>query len=313
MPGYVYILTNRTMPGLVKIGSTKLTPNERARQLHTTGVASPYEVYASRRFYDHTRAERRIHAILAPYRENTQREFFRRSPEVAEKVLDQVLSEFGGPDAGTTVGIGHAVRTGLRVIVALGLGALLTSYFGDSFKSGSSSFKSGSSEVIPRITTTEVLDRNRTTAARDGGDGPPPAPESYIPLPIHPVAPVATDQNEEPQVVVDPPATATVPPTFGLEQPSPSGDSVSVPELAEWYSRDSSVADQRFRGKLIRLKGAVVKAEKQDIDFGLVHCQLNDALSVDLAAGQVVLVEGIVTGKRKKKKISVVGCDLLPQ
>jgi hypothetical protein len=34
--GYVYILTNPAMPRLVKIGSTILTPDERARQLSSS-------------------------------------------------------------------------------------------------------------------------------------------------------------------------------------------------------------------------------------------------------------------------------------
>jgi len=38
---WVYILTSRAMPGLVKIGSTKLPPEERARQLSTTAVRRP--------------------------------------------------------------------------------------------------------------------------------------------------------------------------------------------------------------------------------------------------------------------------------
>jgi hypothetical protein len=38
---WVYILTSRAMAGLVKIGSTKLPPEERARQLSTTAVRRP--------------------------------------------------------------------------------------------------------------------------------------------------------------------------------------------------------------------------------------------------------------------------------
>ena len=36
--GYVYILTNPSMPGLVKVGKTTNTPNQRMSELHSTGV-----------------------------------------------------------------------------------------------------------------------------------------------------------------------------------------------------------------------------------------------------------------------------------
>lgn len=45
MTGYVYILSNAAMPGLLKIGKTTRTPDERARELaRGTGVPGPYTV-----------------------------------------------------------------------------------------------------------------------------------------------------------------------------------------------------------------------------------------------------------------------------
>mgnify|MGYP003657841440 FL=1 len=42
---WVYVLSNPTQPGLLKIGYTKLTPDERAKQIsNATGVPLPYEV-----------------------------------------------------------------------------------------------------------------------------------------------------------------------------------------------------------------------------------------------------------------------------
>ena len=42
--GYVYILTNPSMPGLVKVGKTTTTPNQRMSELHSTGVPTPFEL-----------------------------------------------------------------------------------------------------------------------------------------------------------------------------------------------------------------------------------------------------------------------------
>jgi hypothetical protein len=85
--GYVYVMTNPAMPGLVKIGSTKLSPEDRARQLSTTGVPAPFHVIAYCRFEDELRAERELHAILSQQRLHRRREFFEIGVEQARIAL----------------------------------------------------------------------------------------------------------------------------------------------------------------------------------------------------------------------------------
>jgi hypothetical protein len=41
---FVYVLENPSMPGVVKIGFTKGLTREWAKQLHTTGVPTPFQV-----------------------------------------------------------------------------------------------------------------------------------------------------------------------------------------------------------------------------------------------------------------------------
>ena len=63
--GYVYFMTNPAMPGHVKIGSTRLHPDERARQLSSsTAVARPFKATAFEWFEDslYIHAERELHA-----------------------------------------------------------------------------------------------------------------------------------------------------------------------------------------------------------------------------------------------------------
>jgi hypothetical protein len=75
--GYVYIMTNPAMPGLVKIGSTKLMPEKRAHELSkSTAVPHPFQVEASHLFDDELRAERELGSALAQYRVNSSREFY---------------------------------------------------------------------------------------------------------------------------------------------------------------------------------------------------------------------------------------------
>lgn len=44
MRGWVYIITNKSMPGLLKIGYTMKDPRSRAKELEGTGIPTPYEV-----------------------------------------------------------------------------------------------------------------------------------------------------------------------------------------------------------------------------------------------------------------------------
>lgn len=44
--GLVYVLSNRVMPGLVKIGmTTRSEIDARLRELYTTGVPVPFDIY----------------------------------------------------------------------------------------------------------------------------------------------------------------------------------------------------------------------------------------------------------------------------
>jgi len=87
--GYVYILINPAMPGLVKIGSTILTPDERARQLSSsTGVPRPFQVAAFEPFDDELRAERELQSMFAKNRiKSTRREFYEVDVEQVRRAL----------------------------------------------------------------------------------------------------------------------------------------------------------------------------------------------------------------------------------
>lgn len=75
--GYVYVLTNPAMPGLVKIGRTTACVNGRAAQLYQTGVPQPFEVAFSILSPDCEEMELRAHERFANERLNASREFFK--------------------------------------------------------------------------------------------------------------------------------------------------------------------------------------------------------------------------------------------
>lgn len=77
--GYVYILINPSMPGLLKIGKTNRLPEDRAKELSaSTGVATPFIVVYKIQVNNCDECERYIHELLEEqgYRVNPSREFF---------------------------------------------------------------------------------------------------------------------------------------------------------------------------------------------------------------------------------------------
>jgi hypothetical protein len=94
MSGYVYVMTNSAMRGLVKIGSTNLEPEKRAEQLQTTGVPSPFKVYGYVRVDNPQEIEKEVHSELNRYRKTKSREFFRLKPEAAVKAIERISGEY---------------------------------------------------------------------------------------------------------------------------------------------------------------------------------------------------------------------------
>lgn len=86
--GYIYILSNPAMPGLLKIGRTDRRPETRATELSTTGVPSKFVVEFSILVTDSVAAERYVHQTLESRgcRHSENREFFRITIEEASEV-----------------------------------------------------------------------------------------------------------------------------------------------------------------------------------------------------------------------------------
>lgn len=90
--GYVYILINQSMPGLLKIGKTVRDSRARARELSTTGVPTPFQVAFELFSDDFDALERTVHRELNDFRVATNREFFRYPIDKAIRLLQQLNS-----------------------------------------------------------------------------------------------------------------------------------------------------------------------------------------------------------------------------
>lgn len=93
--GYVYVLSNPSMPGIVKVGRSIYGGRHRAKELYKsiTGVPAPFRVEFEILIDDHSLLERRIHEKLASARVNNAREFFRCDVDEAIHVALAVVAE----------------------------------------------------------------------------------------------------------------------------------------------------------------------------------------------------------------------------
>jgi hypothetical protein len=92
--GYVYVLSNPSMPNLLKIGYTERDVDERVEELNSTGVPVPFEIeaiFGSPNAYDDEQA---IHNILDHHRLANNREFFSiDTKEAVQCIIDYIGSE----------------------------------------------------------------------------------------------------------------------------------------------------------------------------------------------------------------------------
>ena len=73
---WVYILSNPSLPNMLKIGYTKNEPEVRAKQISaSTGVALPYKVEWAFQCFNGEQLEQEVHREVESYRGNQQREF----------------------------------------------------------------------------------------------------------------------------------------------------------------------------------------------------------------------------------------------
>jgi len=89
----VYILTNESMPDLIKIGRTSSSVSERMVSLDNTSVPLPFECYYAARVSDSYAVEKALHIALGEQRVRNSREFFKIDPIRARVVLELLAIE----------------------------------------------------------------------------------------------------------------------------------------------------------------------------------------------------------------------------
>jgi hypothetical protein len=123
--GFVYVLSNRSMPGMVKIGKTTRDPRTRAGELFASGVPTPFIIEATIETPNINETELTVHRLLGANRVNKKREFFHVSVAEAVNALRQAVDEGPGTFRPKAYNRGNAKKHGVKD-VPLGSAAAMT-------------------------------------------------------------------------------------------------------------------------------------------------------------------------------------------
>lgn len=116
--GAVYVLHNCAFPQLVKIGMTTGSPEDRSKQLYSTGVPSPFVVLFAQSTDDPRKLEQAVHAELADFRDTQSREFFRTAPRRAIDTLLRLASAEAPVAATAEVDVTERLRRRWGIVLA---------------------------------------------------------------------------------------------------------------------------------------------------------------------------------------------------
>jgi hypothetical protein len=90
--GYMYVLENKGQPGILKIGYTDRTPQERLKEINGgTGVITPWYIINSFACKAPAHIEGMVHTQLWDYHVN--KEGFAVTPKMAEDVIIRIIDE----------------------------------------------------------------------------------------------------------------------------------------------------------------------------------------------------------------------------
>lgn len=89
--GWVYVMSNPSMPALVKVGYSMKDPMLRAEELNHTGVPRPYVIECDLLVTGPRRIEQLAHAALQEFSEG--KEWFRTDPVFAYDTILRTISE----------------------------------------------------------------------------------------------------------------------------------------------------------------------------------------------------------------------------
>jgi hypothetical protein len=94
--GYIYCMSNPSMPGILKCGKTKRTPQQRlfeANIADTWRPPTPYNIEFAKKVYNVDHEEKLMHRMMKDTRIHHLHEFFKNSVEEVRKIFDEFEGE----------------------------------------------------------------------------------------------------------------------------------------------------------------------------------------------------------------------------
>jgi len=91
--GYIYCFSNKSMPGILKVGMTERTPDVRLNESNNSDTwrpPTPYKIEFAKKVSNPKQKEITLHILLSQYTEriNPRREFFRVSSEEVKEFFN---------------------------------------------------------------------------------------------------------------------------------------------------------------------------------------------------------------------------------
>lgn len=93
--GFIYVLSTRERPDLLKVGFTNRPVDQRVAEINqATGVLVPFGARKAWKVRNARSVERLVHAALADYRVRADREFFQLDGRDAMGIINTVVAEY---------------------------------------------------------------------------------------------------------------------------------------------------------------------------------------------------------------------------
>ena len=86
MTGFVYVMSNESLPGLIKIGKS-IDPEKRVKTLSSEGLPTPFHIEFQIKSEHYSEIETAVHSSLSNYRVSENREFFDCDIEAASTAI----------------------------------------------------------------------------------------------------------------------------------------------------------------------------------------------------------------------------------
>ena len=95
--GYIYAMSNHSMPGLLKVGMTTRNPEVRLLEANSpnTWIPTNFNLELAKKVNNPKQKEKTLHVLLEKFTErtNSSREFFRVSIEIVNLLFDLIDGE----------------------------------------------------------------------------------------------------------------------------------------------------------------------------------------------------------------------------